>query len=276
MAKLAMTGYVRTSNEWDRFRRGFAMQMQVLGALIVRELQSRYGRHNIGYLWVIAEPMMLATVMGGIHEAANMGIHLKGIHPFAFVLLGYNIFIIFRNVFNRGDHLLDSSSFLLLHRIIKPLDIILAKSLVEIVGIICSLIILTTLGIMIGITNVPVRPLYLLLAVGLMSWLSIALSVLVAAYTYDSHLLSRFVHPFSYFMVPLSGAFFTMSFLPYWARGVMAWNPLLAIFELARYGQFEVASGDYLYPGYAIAVCAVCTYWSLIALRQVEKKIHVA
>lgn len=255
--------------------RGFAVQSQVMGALIIREMQSRYGRHNIGYLWIVGEPMMLATVMSGIHEVAHFGNALKGIHPYAFTLLGYNIFIIFRNVFNRGDHLLDASSHLLLHRIIKPIDIVVSKAIVEIIGVICSLIILTFIGIVLGISNIPVRPLYLLMAIGLMSWLSIALSILIAAYTYESHLLSRFVHPFSYFMVPLSGAFFTMSFLPEYARNIMQWNPLLAIFEIARYGQFEVASGKFLYPAYATAVCAVLTYWALLSLRHVQKRIHV-
>ena len=263
------------SGELHRFARGFSVQSQVMGALIVREMQSRFGRHNIGYLWIIGEPMMLAMVMGGIHEVAHFGVALKGIHPYAFTLLGYNIFIIFRNVFNRGDHLLDASSYLLLHRIIKPVDIIVSKAIVEIIGVICSLIILTMVGIILGISNVPVRPLYLLMAIGLMSWLSIALSILIAAYTYESHLLSRFVHPFSYFMVPLSGAFFTMSFLPADARAIMQWNPLLAIFEIARYGQFEVASGKYLYPGYATSVCAILTYWGLLSLRHVQKRIHV-
>lgn len=263
-------------NGIERFWRGYGVQMRVIGALTIRELHTRFGRHNVGYLWMIFEPMMLAIVMGGIHEVANMGIHLKGIHPYAFTLLGYNIFIIFRNVFNRADHMLDNASYLLLHRLIKPLDIVLSKGIVEIVGVICSLVLLTAAGTALGLSNIPVRPLYLLLAIFLMSWLSIALSILIAAYTYESHLLSRFVHPFSYFMVPLSGAFFTMNALPIWARGFMAWNPLLAIFEIARYGQFEVASDQYLYIGYAAGVCTVATYWGLIALRKVESKIHVS
>lgn len=263
------------SGEWQRFARGFTVQSQVMGALIIREMQSRFGRHNIGYLWIIGEPMLLSAVIGTLHEVAHFGEALKGVHPYAFTLLGYNIFIIFRNVFNKGDHLLDASSHLLLHRIIKPADIIVSKAMVEIIGAICSLIILTTVGITLGIAHVPVRPLYLLMALGLMSWIGTALSILVAVYTYESHLLSRFVHPFSYFMVPLSGAFFTMSFLPEGARNIMQWNPLLAIFEIARYGQFAVASGKFLYPGYVTAVCAALTYWALLSLRGVEKRIHV-
>lgn len=260
----------------SRYGRGFLVQMRVTGALMARELQTRYGRHNIGYLWVIAEPMMLASVVGGIHQAADLGMHTKGMHPFAFTLLGYTIFILFRNIFNRADHALDEASNLLLHRIIKPFDIILSRALVEIAGVICALAILIGVGTALGLADFPARPLYLLLAIGLMSWLSLALAVMVAAYTYESHLLSRFVHPFSYFMMPLSGAFFTVNFLPEWARDFMLWNPMVTIFEIARYGMFEVASDRYLYPGYAAGFCAFCTYVGLLALRRVERHIHVS
>jgi ABC-type polysaccharide/polyol phosphate export permease len=30
----------------------------VLGALLIRELLTRYGRHNIGFLWLFVEPMI--------------------------------------------------------------------------------------------------------------------------------------------------------------------------------------------------------------------------
>jgi capsular polysaccharide transport system permease protein len=269
-----MSRYLRIDQQNSLFV-GFAKQANVIGALAIRELQGRFGRHNIGYLWMIGEPMMLASVMGTIHEVGGLGPTVRGIHPFAFTLLGYNIFIIFRNVFNRADHMLDNSSHLLYHRIITPTDIVIGKSLVEILGTVASLAVLMTAGNLLGVANIPVRPLYLMESVFLMSWLSISFSMLIAAYTYDSHLLSRFVHPFSYFMIPLSGAFFSMHSLPEWARYYMAWNPLMCIFEIARYGQFEVSSDQFLYPGYVVAINAFASYWGLIALRHVRRRISV-
>ncbi len=260
----------------SRFSVSLLHQLNVIQAIALRELQSRFGRHNIGYLWMIGEPMMLATVMSTIHEVAGVGPKVPGIHPFAFTLLGYNIFIIFRNVFNRADHILDHSSHLFYHRIISPTDIVIGKSIVEMIGTIASLVILMSAGVVLGLANIPARPFHLLTAIFLMCWFSLALSMLIAAYTYDSHLLSRFVHPFSYFMIPLSGAFFTMTALPEWVRPYFAWNPLMCIFEVARYGQFEVASDKYLYLGYICAFNAFFTYWGLLGLRLVRRRISVA
>ena len=38
------------------FLKGLSIQRRVLGALLLRELHSRYGRENVGYLWLIGEP----------------------------------------------------------------------------------------------------------------------------------------------------------------------------------------------------------------------------
>lgn len=258
------------------FGKALAVQFNVIGALTMRDLQSRFGRQNIGYLWVIGEPMMFASAISVLHALGDFGAHVKGIHPFEFTLVGYNIFIIFRNVFNRAAHMLDHNSHLLYHNMITPLDIVVSQGIAEMLGTIASFFILLSIGIMFDAAVVPPRPLYLLAALMLMFWLSLSSSMLIAAYTYQSHFISRFVHPASYFLIPLSGAFFTMSILPGWAREYMQWNPLMAIFEMARYGAFEVASDRYMYPGYVMGFCAVLSYWGLIALRRVRSRIHVA
>jgi len=258
------------------FFRALETQLRVIRAMLLRELQNRFGRDNIGYLWLILEPMMLATVISSVHVIAATGSSKTGMAPFPFTLVGYCLFIIFRGTFGRSDHLFDNASPLLYHHMIRPLDIVIVKLIVEVLGCLSSLIILMTIAIAVGLAEFPVRPLDLMFAALLISWLSFAGSMLVAAYTYDSHLLSRFVQPFSYFMVPLSGAFVTVSFLPPWAQAAMGWNPMSSIFEMARYGQFESASDRYIYWQYVVAFCSVTTYWGLLAVRRVRKRIRVA
>ena len=41
-------------------------KMNVIGALIMRELHTRYGRENIGYLWMVLEPMTLAVAVSSL------------------------------------------------------------------------------------------------------------------------------------------------------------------------------------------------------------------
>jgi capsular polysaccharide transport system permease protein len=249
-------------------------QGAVIRALSMRELQQRYGRENIGYLWVIGEPMMLASVVTVLHAAVAKG-HTQETSPFTFMLTGYVIYCIFRNTFNRAESALHSSESLFYHGMITPLDIIFTKSIVETLGCVSALVFLQTVGIMVGVSEAPIRPTYLLGAIALFAWLSFALSLLVACYSYISPLVGRLSHPVSYFALPVSGAFITMSLLPKWTHPYMAWNPMMSVFEMARYGQFANASGQYIYTGYVSAVSTFFTFWGLLEIRRIRKRMHV-
>lgn len=260
-------------SESRRTPSAFSTQCAVIGALMLRELHSRFGRDNIGYLWLIGEPMMLATVISSIHYYTSHA-H-QGMEPYPFTLVGYCLFIIFRGIFNRAEGAVEGSNALMYHKMVKPLDVMIVKTIIESLGCVAALIVLMGIGILLGIADFPVRPLYLMAGAFMMTWWSFALSLIVASVTYGSHTLGRFVHPISYFAVPLSGAFWTMSLIPASFRPAMAWNPMVAMFEMARYGQFEWADDKYMYPGYQIAVCACLTFIGLVFIRKLQRRIHV-
>lgn len=251
------------------------MQASVIRALMLRGLEQRYGRNNIGYLWVIGEPLMLASVISTLHAAAAGGHSDGGSSPFTFMLTGYVIYCIFRNSFNRAESLLHNSEVLLYHRMISPFDIVTANMLTEFIGCVAALCVLQTAGIIVGASELPARPLYLLEAAFIFAFFSFSLNLIVAAYAYSFPIVSRLAHPFSYFALPVSGAFFSLTFLPPWARSVLAWNPMVSVFELARYGQFPHARDTYVYTGYVTSLSVALTYWGLVAIRQVRKDIHV-
>lgn len=256
--------------------RALSIQGSVIGALVLRELHTRFGRDNIGYLWLIGEPLMLASVISGMHLVTGGHTEARGMHPGVFTLLGYCIFITFRGIFNRTEGLLDANASLLYHKMISIFDILVARAVIETAGCTCALIILLGVAISIGIGTFPYRPLYLFAGMGLMAWWSLALSLCAAGWTFDNHTMGRLMHPFAYFMIPLSGAFWALEWLPQPFRYWMSWNPMVLIFEIARYGQFETASPDYVDFGYVIASCAIFTYMGLIAITKVKDRIHLS
>jgi capsular polysaccharide transport system permease protein len=253
---------------------GLLSQHAVMRALIVRELQSRFGRDNIGYLWVIAEPMMLASVITLLHFVVE-GRTTRGMGPYPFTLLGYCVFIIFRNTFNRAEGLLQASNNLFYHAQVTPFDVVLAKTVVETLAALSALVILMGIGIALGLAQPPARPLYLMAGIISMAITTFGMSLLAAAGTYKSHVLGHFIHPFSYFMFPLSGAFVTMDFLPGWARAIMVWNPFMNTFETVRYGYFETASDTFLGTPYLVAFLAIVMFSGMLAVRAVREDIHV-
>lgn len=254
---------------------GFRVQRRVIGALILRELHSRYGRDNIGYLWLIGEPMILASIITLIHANTPSSHYGNDIGAVPFTIIGYTIFIIFRGIFNRSEGAVHANQPLLHHRMVSIFDILVARALIEVAGCFVVLCILLFAANAFGYADWPERPLHLLAGVAFMAWWSFALGTLAACATYGSESLARLMHPFSYFMIPASGAFYQMEWLPESWRDILAWFPMPLIFEEARYGQFRSAPDTYVTPGYVAAVCAALTAWALLSLRRLRRRVHV-
>lgn len=248
-----------------------AIQAKVIGAIILRELHTRYGRENIGYLWLIAEPLMLGTIISALHSGGND----HGINPVAFTVTGYCNFIMFRGIVNRAEGALHSNLPLLHHRMVTPLDLALGRALLEAAGTISSFFILMTFCVATGFTDFPERPLYVLIGMGYIFWFSLAISFIVTGGTHERSFAERMIHPFTYFMIPLSGAFYMMTWTPEPYRSYLLYNPFPHMFETIRYGVFKDATLEYVDFGYITIVCAILTFFGLLAMRSVKSRIHL-
>ncbi len=258
----------------ETFWLGFDNQRHVIGALMMRELHTRYGRENIGYLWMIAEPMLLAGAVAAIHagERTHFSSDIRSV-PFA--ILGYCIFILFRSIITRAESTIDSNKALLFHRMVTIYDMLTARALIEGASTICTLGVLILFATALGFADLPVRPVPLVGAIFFMLWLSFGLSMLLAAVSYDNKLVTKFIHPATYLLMPASGAFFQLQWLPEPYRTWLSWFPLTQIFELARYGQFESATLTYVDFPYLIGTNLFLLFFGLVALKVVRRSVHL-
>ena len=129
----------------------------------MRELHTRYGRENIGYLWLIGEPLIFGSVIALLHTGQTS--HEGDINPVAFTVTGYAVFIIFRTIVNRSDGALAANRPLLYHRMVTILDITVARALLELAGTVTAFLILLLTVTGVGYADMPPRPLYLALGV---------------------------------------------------------------------------------------------------------------
>ncbi|NIJ09439.1 capsular polysaccharide transport system permease protein [Sphingomonas vulcanisoli] len=254
---------------------GFVVQCRVIGALILRELHTRYGRENIGYLWLVAEPMLLASVIGSLHMTGHTE-YGSDIHPLPFTIVGYTTFIQFRGIVNRSEGAVEANAPLLYHRMVSIFDIVMSRALIEAAGCLIAYLLLMTFLIGIGLANFPARPIYYMLALLFMFWVSLIHSLIIAAISHENRTVGRLVHPYTYFMIPLSGAFFQMSWISEPYRSWLGWFPLTHILEMARYGQFHSANLKYVNIGYLTAVCLVGTWVGLTAVKLLRNRIHLS
>ena len=66
----------------------WAIHRRVVGALILREMLTRYGRNNIGFLWLFVEPIMFTLIVVGIRSATS-SIYQGSIPMVAFAITGW-------------------------------------------------------------------------------------------------------------------------------------------------------------------------------------------
>ena len=63
----------------------------------MREVITRYGRHNIGFLWLFVEPMMFTLGVTALWSLAGMH-HSSTLPIVAFAVTGYSSVLLWRNM----------------------------------------------------------------------------------------------------------------------------------------------------------------------------------
>ncbi|MCK8784595.1 ABC transporter permease [Roseomonas sp. NAR14] len=256
-------------------QRGFAgalqVQGRVIGALLMRELHTRFGRENLGYVWLFAEPAMLGFAVTSLHLITEA--HLpNGIPPLAFYLIGYIPFYMLRAIINRAASTIDSNRTLLYHRQVTLSDMLVARTLLE--GAAC-LVVTAVATLWSGVVGDgwPEDPMKMVYGIVLMVWWSHGIAMLVAAGSALTELVDRFVHPAVYIFMPLSGAFFMKDWMGPTVAWILWFNPVVQMYEMIRDGQFgERIFTDYD-VGYMLAHNVALTLLGLAALRAVRGKL---
>ncbi|HDV6326809.1 TPA: ABC transporter permease [Burkholderia cenocepacia] len=228
--------------------RSFQIQLRVVGALLMREILTRYGRHNIGFLWVFFEPMMFTLGVLGLWTAMK-ATHGSTLPITSFAITGYSSVLIWRNCANRCALAIQPNQALLYHRNVRVIDLFFARILLEIAGATMSFVFLTTLFIIIGLMQPPQD---ILLVLG--GWIHLALfgaglGLVVGALSERSETIERVWHTIAYLLFPLSGAVFMVDWLPSQFQKIVLLLPTVHGTEMLRGGYF----GSLVKPHYDIS-----------------------
>src|SRR5216684_8184356 len=98
------------------------IQRRVLHALLMREIITRFGRENLGVLWLVAEPMLFTLGVATLWTAAGLR-HGSAIPIVAFAVTGYSSVLMWRNSANRAGSAVANNKPLLFHRNVQILDV---------------------------------------------------------------------------------------------------------------------------------------------------------
>lgn len=249
------------------------IQCRVIGALLMREVVTRYGRHNIGVLWLIVEPMLFTLGVAALWQVARM--HSEGPIPvIGFAVTGYSTVLLWRNASNRCAKAIEPNLSLMYHRHVKVLDIFAARVILELAGATASLAVLSCFFIGWGAMRAPLDLLTVVVSWLLLCWFSAALGLIVGAVSERSELFERVWHIVTYLMFPLSGAVYMVHWLPKQAQEVVLWFPMVHGVEGLRHGYFGSTIPTYEQPFFFLICNLGMTLFGLILVRQTANSVR--
>src|SRR3984957_2050249 len=208
------------------FFQSLAIQFRVLHALMMREVITRYGRDNLGVLWLVGEPMIFTLGVATLWSAAKLT-HGSGIPIVAFAVTGYSSVLMWRNATSQCSAGIEANKPLLFHRSVLIIDVFLTRIALEIVGASSSFVVLSFFFTFIGWMPAPNDLTLVLEGWFMLAWFGASLALLVGAGTAFSPLVHRLWHPIAYLLFPMSGAAFMVQWLPKRLQEVVLYLPMV-------------------------------------------------
>lgn len=257
------------ANDTETFSlaRSWKIQKRVVSALVLREVLTRYGRHNIGFFWLFVEPMLFTLGVTALWTASQ-SVHGSDIPIVAFAITGYSSILLWRNMPGRCIGALAPNMGLLYHRNVRPIDIYLSRLILEAAGATMSFTFLVLVFGFVGWLKPPEDVMQVLGGWLMLAWFGAGLALFLGALSESSESIEKLWHPMSYILFPLSGAAFLVNGLPPAAQEFVLYLPMVHGVEYVREGYF----GSHINAHYDLSYMALCNVLlTLVGLAQVSK-----
>jgi capsular polysaccharide transport system permease protein len=241
---------------------------------MMRELATRYGRNNIGFLWVVFEPLAFCVGVLILWRSIR-GQYEQGLAVIPFVLTGYMPTILVRHMVMYTLNAVKINGGLLYHRDIKILDLYLSRIILEFIGVSFAFILALSVLLALGLAKLPADPAMLYQGWFITGAVGTGMGLMVGAISEIVEVVERIVGVTLYILVPLSGTFFLADWLPANVRPLALSLPFLNCSEMIRQGYFGSEVTTHFDAGYTLGCAAVMTVVGLLLVRQVRPNVDM-
>lgn len=261
---------VASNGDSTRPPSSLVIQGRVLWALLLREILTRYGRKNIGFLWIFVEPALFVMAVTAIWTATRT-IHGSDLPIVAFALTGYSALLLWRNMPGRCIGALESNRSLMFHRQVQITDVYFARLILEFLAMSTSFVLLA-LGLWACEWLLPPEDAFEVLGGWmLLAWFGAGLALTLGGLSERFEAVGKLWPPFTYVLLPFSGAAFIADAMPERVREIMLYVPMLNCVEIIREGWFGSKMHAHYYVDYVVIFNLVLSFVGLALVRQVGK-----
>ena len=231
-------------------RGGLRVMYAAIRALFLRELQTRFGQFRLGYIWILLEPALHIGFMLILFATVRQRL-IPGMEFEVFLVNGVIPFFMFRKVATQALGAVQSNKGLFSYRPVKPIDTLIARSLLELFLSFSSYIffsaILLWFSYPISMDTVPQLLGYWVILL----LLSMSMGLVFLVVGSISPEINKFISTFFFILYLMSGVIYTIHMIPVEYQHYLLWNPIAHILELMRHA---------VAPTYPLAIGVSLTY----------------
>ena len=255
----------------SRPNRRFA-SLRAIGALILREMATTYGRSPGGYAWALIEPVVGTAVLTSAFtffvSRPPIGSSFE-----LFFATGMVPFLMWMSVTNKIGTTLIFSRPLLVYPAVTFVDALVARFIVNFLTELMVFYVVMAGILMIYDTRSILDPLRLMEAVALLAMVSFAIGTMNAYLFMRFHLWHQVWSIITRPMMLISGVMMTFDALPDFVKDVLWWNPLIHIIGLVRMGFYPSYDGYYISVIYLVALSLTLTAFGFLLLEAYGRKL---
>lgn len=255
------------------FKQSLAIQGRVIHALLMREIITRYGRKNLGFLWLFVEPLLMTFFIVLMWKFIRAD-KFSTLNIIAFVMTGYPMAMMWRNASNRAIGAISANLSLLYHRNVRVLDTIFTRVLLEVAGASIAQILFMAILVAIKWIEPPADVFYMLIAWFLMAVFAFGLGLIICAIVQKFDVFGKIWNTLSFVLLPLSGAFFFVHNLPSTAQDIALTIPMIHGTEMFRHGYFGESVTTYESIGFLIVTDLALLLIGLVMVKNFSKGVE--
>ncbi len=254
--------------------KGLQTQLQVIHALVMRETLTRFGAHQLGYIWALIEPLFWVAIFYVLFIVMGKSLPY-GMDIVTFITTGVIPYLLVRQTLSRGHSAIPPNKALLFYPQIRPLDLIMARTSLEIATLVTVFVIIMGGHAFYTGELVIEKPLTVLIGLLLAGLLGATLGLLLSALSVYSKVVDRLAPLINRPLFFTSGLFFTANELPTNVREMLLWNPVLHTVEMVRDGWFYTYEAYYMDISYVLFWILGSAYIGLMLERMARRRLEL-
>jgi capsular polysaccharide transport system permease protein len=243
----------------------------VVFALFIREIKTRFGVYRLGLVWAFLEPMTFVVILTGIRSLSKTGTLFSGEShgiPYPlFFTLGYIPYQLFSKLLSQGAAAVNSNQGLFNYRQVRPIDTLLARTLLEILIFSTVLLLFITLFWWFGFYATITNPLKFISVLLLLTLLGGGIGMIICVGQLRFPELGKIVPLLTRPLFFLSGLFFSINDIPSQYQHYLLWNPILHAIELIRGSCYSSFNTDYVSIEYLSFITIIILFLGLSLYR---------